>query len=517
MTKRNATQVVQWERLFGLAQSSNLPLQAQLRQVIVSTIMEGTLKPGAAMPSSRGLASRLSLSRNTVTSTYQQLIDDDFLEAKPRSGIFVSMKVASSTGNVAPTRKKPPLTASEHAPNWVVRVQRSLREKPTISKPPNWNQYEYPFVYGTYDTALFPTDDFRECCSKTLARSQLSHWTPDLDTDDVPELIEQIRTRLLPKRGVFAVSDEILITVGAQHAYYLLAETLLNEHTRIGMEEPGYPHARNIFALRQASIVSLPVDEQGIVLNNKHASQHSLQDIDYVFATPSHQSPTTATLSLERRETLLQQAQRHDFIIIEDDYEAENLYHGQPMPALKSLDKTGRVIYIGSVSKSLSPALRLGYIVAPRVLIDELRLIRHAMVRHPSAFLQHAYALFLSLGHHETHTRRVNQAMQKRLDAAMQALQEHLPDCTYARPQGGASIWIHAPAWLDANELAVIAREHGVLIENGDVFFAQAPYPCNYFRLRLSSIAEAKIAGGIKALSNAMDELAKTRGESRAF
>jgi GntR family transcriptional regulator / MocR family aminotransferase len=358
---------------------------------------------------------------------------------------------------------------------------------------------------------LFPTDDFRECCSKTLARSQLAHWTPDLDTDDVPELIEQIRTRLLPKRGVFALNEEILITVGAQNAYFLLAESLLNNKTTIGMEEPGYPHARNIFSLRLAEIINLPVDEQGIVFDG----HKDLEKLDYLFATPSHQSPTTATLSLERRQALLRQAQQKDFVIIEDDYEAENLYEGQPMPALKSLDKSGRVIYIGSVSKSLSPALRMGYIVAPRQLIDELRLIRHAMVRHPSAFLQHAYALFLSLGHHETHNRKVNQAMQKRLDVAMEALNKYLPDCSYVRPQGGASIWINAPAWLDANELAMIAREQGVLIENGEVFFAKAPYPCNYFRLRLSSIATQKITEGIQALSSAITSLATARGKTR--
>jgi GntR family transcriptional regulator / MocR family aminotransferase len=507
MTKHESSQVVQWEQLFGLAQSSNLPLQAQLRQVIVSAILEGSIKPGEVMPSSRELAARLTLSRNTVTSTYQQLVDDEFLETKPRSGIFISMKVATLSLDLKKTTTK--ITAN--APNWSNRVLRSLKNQPTISKPENWSKYPYPFVYGTYDTDLFPTDDFRECCSKTLARSQLAHWTPDLDTDDVPELIEQIRTRLLPKRGVFALNEEILITVGAQNAYFLLAETLLNSKTTIGMEEPGYPHARNIFSLRLAEIINLPVDEQGIVF-----SEHKdLQKLDYLFATPSHQSPTTATLNLERRQALLKQAQQNDFVIIEDDYEAENLYEGQPMPALKSLDKSGRVIYIGSVSKSLSPALRIGYIVAPCPLIDELRLIRHAMVRHPSAFLQHAYALFLSLGHHETHNRKVNQTMQKRLDIAIEALNEYLPDCSYVRPQGGASIWIHAPAWLDANELAMIAREHGVLIENGEVFFAKAPYPCNYFRLRLSSIATQKITEGIQALSSAITSLATARGRTR--
>ena len=209
-------------------------------------------------------------------------------------------------------------------------------------------------------------------------------------------------------------------------------------------------------------------------------------------------------------------AEQQNFIVIEDDYEAENLYEGAPMPALKSLDKAGRVVYVGSISKSLSPVLRLGYIVAPRALIRELRLIRHAMLRHPSTLLQQAYAMFLSLGHHESHARRVNLAMQERLGLAAQALRTHLPDFEFMLPQGGASIWVQAPAWVDAGELALMARGRGVLIEAGDVFFLNPPYPCPFFRLRLSSIPAQQIPAGIHALALAVEELAQARGEPRA-
>jgi GntR family transcriptional regulator/MocR family aminotransferase len=237
--------------------------------------------------------------------------------------------------------------------------------------------------------------------------------------------------------------------------------------------------------------------------------------LDYLFVTPSHQSPTTATLSLQRRTELLARAERDDFVLIEDDYEAENLFAGMPMPALKSMDRSGRVIYVGSLSKSLSPALRLAYIVAPRPLIAELRLLRHAMVRHPSTMLQQAYALFLSLGHHESHARRVNAALQERLAVLSQALREFMPDFDFRLPQGGASVWMTAPAWADATELAQAARHQGVLIEPGEVFFMAPPYPCRHFRLRLSSIPAGQIAAGIRALSLAADELACARGATR--
>ena len=491
---------VQWDRLFELPEQPALPLQGRLRLAVVQAILDGRLSGGAALPSSRELAGLLGLSRNTVTSSYLQLMDEGFLEARPRSGVFVAKDarpLSAAQAEPLPSANAP----AGAAPQWGERVLRSLSGRPTLSKPERWRDYPYPFVYGNYDPQLFPTEDFRECCARSLARSQLPHWTPDFETDDVPELIEQIRTRLLPKRGVFAHPSEIIVTVGAQHAYYLLADALFDERTRVGLEEPGHPHARNSFALRRPTWVEVAVDDDGLVLD-------ALPALDYLFVTPSHQSPTTATLSLARRQRLLRQAELQDFVVIEDDYEAENLYEGTPMPALKSLDRCDRVIYVGSVSKSLSPVLRLGYIVAPRALIGELRVIRHAMVRHPSAFLQHAYALFLSLGHHESHARRVNQAMQERLALAAQALREHLPDFEFTLPQGGASIWVRAPAWVDASELSLVARSHGVLIEAGEVFFAKPSYPCPFFRLRLSSIAATQIEAGIRALRLAVDEIA---------
>lgn len=505
-----------------------VPLQQRLRLAAVKAILDGRLPPGATLPSSRELAKALGLSRNTVTAAYMRLIDDGFLEAHPRSGVFVKVhgekslpglpnSAWQSSPLLEPLRRAQNQPARQtqasepsSSPDWSVRLIRSLSDRRTLVKPDQWRQYPYPFVYGTFDPQLFPTEAFRECCLHSLARVHLPQWTPDFELSDVPELIEQIRLRLLPKRGVFALPEEILITVGAQHAYYMLGEALFDATSRVGLEEPGHPHARNSFASRQPQWLPLAVDSQGLVLDR-------LPSLDYVYVTPSHQSPTTRTLPLERRKRLLSLAEQHDFVLIEDDYEAENLYVGEPMPALKSLDKVGRVIYVGSISKSLSPSLRLGYIVAPQALIAELRVLRHAMVRHPSAFLQHAFAHFLSLGHHEPHARRVNHALQSRMEALAEALRCNLPDFQFELPTGGASVWVRAPDWVDSAELSLMAREHGVLIEAGEVFFMHPPYPCPFFRLRLSSIRVDQIGPGIRALALAVHALARARGVPRVL
>ena len=503
-----STRDIQWARLFSLPDQPALPLQARLRARVVQSILDGHLPSGAALPSSRELSRLLSISRNTVTAVYEQLIDEAFLEARPRSGVFVAPGArppSAAPSQVPRPTSGPPTDLATAPPDWTARTRRSLRDQTTLAKPEHWRRYPYPFVYGGFDPELFPTEDFRECCTRTLARAQLRQWTPDFETDDVPDLVEQIRLRLLPKRGVFALPEEILVTVGAQHAYHLLAEALFDEGTQVGLEEPGHPHARNTFSLQRPVLRPARVDERGIVVEE-------LPALDYLFVTPSHQSPTTVTLPLDRREALLRWAERVNAVLVEDDYEAEHLVEGTPMPALKSLDRSGRVVYIGSLSKSLSPALRLAYVVAPRALIAELRTLRHAMVRHPSTMLQQIYALFLSMGHHESHARRVNAVARERLEVLADALRRHLPDFRFRLPQGGASVWVTAPTWIDASELALLAQRHGVLIEPGEVFFLRPPYPCRWFRLRLSSIAATHIDEGIQALARAVDELAQARG-----
>jgi GntR family transcriptional regulator/MocR family aminotransferase len=250
---------IQWAQLFELPAQPALPLQGRLRLAIVQAVLDGRLPAGAPLPSSRELARLLGLSRNTVTSAYLQLIDEDFLESRPRSGVYVARHISpSALAAAAPptasaTTASSSGTAGSAAPRWSARVLRSLSGRPTLSKPDQWRRYPYPFVYGTYDPQLFPTEDFRECCARSLARSQVPHWTPDFETDDVPDLVEQIRLRLCPKRGVFPTKDEILVTVGAQQAYYLLAEALFDSSTRLGLEEPGPPAcAQQLLAARAA-------------------------------------------------------------------------------------------------------------------------------------------------------------------------------------------------------------------------------------------------------------------------
>jgi GntR family transcriptional regulator/MocR family aminotransferase len=485
---------VQWSALFERVDDYNLSLQGRIRKMLVSAILSGHLPPGTPVPSSRELARALGVARNTTVFAYQQLVVEGYLESRERSGHYVARGMAGQQAapQAAPAAEPPPRTGVD----WSGRLVFHPFSQRNIVKPANWQSLPYPFSYAQFDAKQFPTAEWRECCLRALSVLDIRMWAPDLIASDDPALVEAIRNQVLPRRGIWAEDDEIMVTLGAQHALYLVATLLIHGHTVVGMEDPGYPDARNIFAHRTNRLVPLPVDDDGLI------PSPALGECDYLFVTPSHQCPTNATLSMERRVALLELASRTDGILIEDDYETENRYDGHPSPALKSLDKHGRVLYIGSLSKSFAPGLRLGYIVAPRELMVELRALRRLMIRHPPAYLQRAFALFISLGHYHALLRRLSQVYAERAQVLQEAVRTHLPRFGGRPIHGGSSWWVEGPPDIDTDRLAQAALQAGVVIEPGRVFY-QDPRSQDHRHIRLgfSSIDKDRIAEGIAALA----------------
>ena len=482
---------VMWKQLLQRSARDNMSLQGQIREMLVAAILDGQLPAGVPIPSSREMAEQLGVARNTVVLAYQQLADEGYLVSRQRSGHFVNTDIVAARAGL---RARPAQDALQ-ATDWARRFRLRPSQQRSIVKPPDWQKYPHPFLYGQFDAALFPTADWRECCIKSLSVLDIRDWAPDQISRDDESLVQQIRTRVLPRRGVWASADEIVITVGAQHALYMIADLLVREGTRVGMEEPGYPDARNIFASRTSELRPLSVDAEGLPVTE------TLRDLDFVYTTPNHQCPSTVTMPLVRREALLKMADEADFILIEDDYESENRFDGEPIPALKSLDRSNRVIYVGSLSKTLAPGLRMGYVVGPAELIAELRALRRLMLRHPPALIQRAFALFLSLGHYDALQRRLTTAQGERSDVLRAALAQYMPQCTVMPASGGGSCWVSLPERFDAKELAAQARERGVLIEPGEVFFMADPPPRQHFRMGYSSIVPAAIEPGVKLLA----------------
>ncbi len=286
-----------------------------------------------------------------------------------------------------------------------------------------------------------------------------------------------------------------MVTLGALNALYIIASLLISDQTTVAIEEPGYPDMRNTLGLRTERVRPVPLDRDGLIVDGR------LAGAELIFTTPSHQFPTTVTMSLDRRKALLEAVHRNRAVIIEDDYESETNFCGEPCPALKSLDRDGRVMHVGSFSKSLMPGLRLGYLVAPPAVIDEARALRRLMLRHPPGNNQRTAALFLAAGHYDALVHRLHRAYRSRWHVMGKALSRHLPGWSRAPSFGGTSYWVEGPPELDADALADTAQQEGILIEPGAIHFAGDPPPRNHFRLGFSSIPEERIEPGIARLA----------------
>ncbi len=482
--------------LFHVERQDTMSLQSQIREMLVSAMIAGQLPANSPVPSTRAMAKRLKVSRNTVMLAYQALAADGFLVARERSGFYVAPNV-----QVAPTHKsnlsleKKLQTGSPV--DWSDKFRIQPASQRNIVKPADWHDYKYPFIYGQVDQKLFPISAWRDCMRQTMSLKWLDAWTDDRFTADDPMLIEQIQQRVLTRRGVMAKSSEILITMGAQNALFLLTQLLVRPDTKVALEDPGYPDIRNMFELRTEHVQLVPVDKEGICVDQ-------LGDAKIVFVTPSHQFPTNITMSLRRRRALLEWANENDALIIEDDYEYETNYQGEPTPALKHLDTTGRVLHVGSLSKSMMPGLRMGFVVAPTQVIEELRASRRLMLRHPPGNNQRVVALFLSLGGHDALINRLHRTYLKRWEALSMALAEHFPGWSSVPAFGGTSFWVEGPKGFDTRLLMEEAIKDSVLIEPGHIFFGNAEGNENYFRLGFSSIPEERIDEGIALLAQAV-------------
>ncbi len=474
---------IAWLQLFRGLNRSGAALQTQIRQVLAAAIEQQHLSAGHRLPSSRRLAGMLGVSRNTVSAAYEHLVQDGALSSHERSGVFVAEPGGHRAAPAGPL-------AQPWAPELAVRVS-ALHH---ISKPRDWQSYPYPFLFGQFDPGLFPLQSWRESAAAASSASNVNDWAGDLIDEDDPELVTQLRTLVLPRRGIWSAPDEVMITIGAQQALYLAIRLLVSPGTRVAVEEPGYPDARHMIRLAGARLHRLAADRHGAV------PDPGLSGCKVMLLTPGHHCPTTATMPPERRRAIMAAARMHGLTVIEDDYDADLFHEEAVPPSLKASDAESRVVYIGSLSKALAPGLRLGYVVASAPIIRELRVLRRIMLRHPPSNNQRAMAMFISSGHYRAHLRRLAATLAARAAMMDRFLPLHLAGSRWQRAPGAASYWVEGPPGFDARTAAEAATAHGVLIEPGEVFFDDAGQGRACFRLGFSSIRTERIEEGLARL-----------------
>jgi len=492
------------DALFYLDRESDLSLRQQIRQKLVDGIRSGAFPGGTRLPSSRKLAQQLRVSRNTVVSVYQDLIADGYIVSRQRSGIFVNDDVAKY--RLEPARESG--KASSGLLVWPNRIKYRRVATANADEIANWNAYPYAFLDGRFDASLFPLSEWREANKLALGVAAVEDWSTGDGDDDDPSLIHEIRTKFLTRRGIQASDNEVLLTLGTQNSLYLIARLLADSTAVVGIEEPGNFRMRSLVEARGATVRPQTVDEDGIRIDAK------IDDCDWIYVTPSHQIPTAVPMSMERRRELVKAATDGDFLIVEDDYECELNYQDQPRPALRSMDKSGRVIYVAELSKVLSPGIGLGFIVADAAFIRRARELRRALFSHPPLYNQRAAAYFLSLGYYDSMMMRLGKTLGDRRLELRDALSNMRGVPLEISPEvGGTTYWVKAPRQFNVAYFVQEAAEHGILLEPVADYYQDPGRAENCFRMGITSIPQDKIVPGVRRLVELIRRLVRGQVE----
>lgn len=458
---------------------------AKMMRVLTEHILNGALPADAQVPPTRQIASRLGMGRNNVLRALNMLVDQGYLVARPRSGFYIAEVATQVKRSTNSCESSKPIWESRLAAPPFARTQRHAA----------CTGQHIPFRGSGFDIRLFPANAWRDCEREAMSLTQISDWGRDSAEADDPRLIAQLRTKVLPSHGIWAKPEEILITLGGQGARYLLSRLLGGPDICFGLEDPCLPDFVDVARLTGSSVVGIPSDKDGAIPGPE------LDACDVAVLTPGHQFPTTTVMPLERRVEILARAERSDCVIIEDTFETDLLEESAKLPTLKSIDRAGRVIFIGTLCRQMAPGLRIGYVVAQPLVIEQLRDLQRLVHRHTPGNIQRALALFIERGHYRPFVRKAHVELGRRGNLLKRALAIRTPEIVVSHCDGTSSFWCELPLAKDGTQITELARAAGVLLEAGHSFFHTVAAPRNHLRLSIASIEDHQIDEGIRTLA----------------
>ncbi|HTM30830.1 MAG TPA: PLP-dependent aminotransferase family protein [Vicinamibacterales bacterium] len=448
-------------------------------------IQAGRLGPGVRMPSSRRLAALARTARGTVVAALEQLESEGYLFTRRRSGTFVARRLATGPA-------KPAGAAKARA-----RVASSVSElEPFI----RFTASPQPFVTNLPALDLFPTAIWGRVTARRVRRLSMRDLA-GCDVSGYRPLREAVADYLRRSRGVNCVTEQVVIVSGVQEALATIARLLVDPGERVLMEDPGYTGALRAFAAAGARVESVPVDSDGMTIPRRTGGPR------IVYVTPAHQFPLGVTMTYERRLGLLEWARATSAFIVEDDYDSEYRYGGQPLPALQGLDAHDRVIFTGSFNKLLFPSLRLGYLVVPPSLVDPLVALRSAMGVHAPALDQAVLCDFITGGHLFRHVRRMRRVYAARRAALVDAVDSRLRGILeLSDSEAGLQVPGRLLVPLDSHAVAAEAAMNGVLL-TPLARYARRAIETDSLLLGFAAIDEREIRSGAARLAHAIDRL----------
>jgi GntR family transcriptional regulator/MocR family aminotransferase len=469
-------------------------LRTKLKDEILRRIRLGMLRPGDRLPPSRGLAEELAVNRGTVSAVYDELVQEGVLASHVGRGTFVSPEVSLDVlGPALPGdgrfRWRDHFADDEPLPRERVLLTEALsRRKADIIS----------FAGLVPDETLFPAETFRKALNDVLREqgaSLLSYGPPN--GHDV--FLDFLREYLAEERGVRVEGQELLVVNGSQQALDLLGRAFLRPGDPVLVEAPTYYGAVEIFRGYGARLISVPVDGQGLVVEEMEPVL-ARERPKLIYVMPTYQNPTGSCLAPARREALVRLAAQYETPLVEDDFDGELYYDEPPPPALKSQPGAADVIYIGTPSKMLFPGLRIGWVVAPGPVVRYLSHRKQVSDLSGSQLLQVALARFARSGGLQKHMRRVRDAYGVRVDRLLRALRRYMPKgVSWTRPRGGLSLLVALPENADTSEILEQAAKEGVLFTPGRLFFVDGG--ARYLRLSFGNVATEDVGEGVKRLA----------------
>lgn len=474
------------------------PVTTQVYSALRKLINSGDVPAGKRLPSSRTLSIELGVSRTTTMAALERLQAEGLVYSKSGSGSYVS--------DVAQMRK-PGLALVVDTPTKIRATSHLLSDTILEASSRFVERLPHPrspraFVTGVPDYNSFPLAIWARLTAKHWREEReyvLGYSNPEGD----PRLRRAIAEHLSSNRGISCDPEQIFIVNGAQQAFDLIGRVLINPGDRVWFENPGAIGARNSLIACGASLVPIPVDEEGMRVAE---GLQLAPDFRLAFVTPSHQHPTGVEMSMERRSALLAAAYENDAWIIEDDYDGEFRYDGRPLPTLKSGDKEDRVIYVGTFSKSMFPSLRLGFYIAPRPLVPIFRHLSAAFLQGVPLGMQSVLASFFEAGHFVAHIRRMREIYAERHTAFYDAAQQHLGGLLNVRRShaGFHTVGYFASAKMQEAEIVVDAAAVGLTVSPLERFRIGSNSPQGLV-LGVTAIPPRAVRAGVETLARVLE------------
>jgi GntR family transcriptional regulator / MocR family aminotransferase len=476
--------------LINLNKTAKTPLFLQIANQLMDNIKRGVIPKGTKLLGTRALAAQLNVHRQTVVAAYDELMAQGWIESMGAKGSFVSSKIP----DVKPILLHNALKINDFKKETGFNFDKKIH----LNLPILRGSTTLTFDDGFPDVRLAPVDDIARAYRTILKKGYQKNHLFYGDTKGEMSLREETTLFLKETRGLNISVENVMIARGSMMAIYLIAQTLLKAGDAVAVAELGYTSGNLIFKNVNANVLKIRLDTEGVDIAHLKAVCEK-QPVRLVYITPHHHYPTTVTMPAERRLQLLDLATKYGFCILEDDYDYDFHYTSNPILPLASVDRGGNVVYIGSLCKSLSPAMRVGYIVAPSDLIEELGYLRRIIDRQGDNMLEAALALLFKDGTIKRHLKKSLKTYHKRRDLFCDMLQNRVGDVIdFKKPNGGMAVWAQYDPSVSVAQLSEKLMAKGLNIANGSA------HGVNAIRMGFASQTEEEIEKGIDILHSTL-------------